>query len=351
MAVTSSPLQRSDFEALSRLLATCFDVEEPEALVWFDHWWTSNPNWNPAIPMGWVLRDESINIIGFTANIPFRYVIGRQPGLCFVTGTTAVHPEWRGKGVSKLVGRLFAEQTGVELLVGVDSIPAALRMWKSVGLQELELNWPGGARIIIADPAAFLQKGLSKFGLRFGSSKQLQDAAEEKDASRVQPVRSGNLRIERVWNFREEDEQNLLKCRASNASTFPYRDVRELNWLYGRHLPSRKAMVLTARRGEELVGFAAFKNNLEHYFLLECRCRDLEVQTAWELLRAARNIARTEKKSHLVIWPYTTMVRAAMGRGIPLRKKPMSYCYRSNTDRLDINDWERSPGDGDISVI
>src|SRR5207249_10614544 len=147
---------------LSAFIATIFAIAgRDRVLGWFDHWWKENPNWNARLPRGWVLRDPEGTLVAFTANIPFRYVIAGGPSLCLVTGTLAVHSAWRGKGISRLVGKLFAEQKGAELLVGVDSVPAALKTWQSLGFVSLPLRWPR-ARAVVADPSVFLARALSK---------------------------------------------------------------------------------------------------------------------------------------------------------------------------------------------
>ena len=44
--------------------------------------------------------------------------------------------------------------------------------------------------------------------------------------------RSKALSVERIDGFSEFDADSLDACKASNATTYAYRDVPTLNWLY-----------------------------------------------------------------------------------------------------------------------
>ena len=88
------------------------------------------------------------------------------------------------------------------------------------------------------------------------------------------------------------------------------------------------------------------------YYLLECRCRDADPEIARELILAARELARQNRARSIIVRQYTPMIEAALPAAVSvrLRKPPMTYYYSSRTGKLDVENWETGPGDGDVSV-
>src|SRR5262245_58858005 len=140
--IKPSEVVRADFEELSRFLAIVFGQEPSLECSLFDHWWERNPSWSQTIPRGWLLRAPNKEIIAFTANIPLPYVIAGRRGVCYANGTTGVHPDWRGKGLSKLVCRPFMEQKVPDFLIVTGSSPKMFGLWQSLGMTSLPLEWP-----------------------------------------------------------------------------------------------------------------------------------------------------------------------------------------------------------------
>src|SRR5215468_9664607 len=123
-----SAVAEADLPALCQFVGLVFGKDANVVQSWFDHWWRLNTSWNEGIPRGWLVRVHGKDIIAFTANIPLPFVITRRRGICYVTGTTGVHPNWRGKGLSKLVAQAFVEQQTPDLLVGTGSTPEAFKL-------------------------------------------------------------------------------------------------------------------------------------------------------------------------------------------------------------------------------
>jgi len=130
LGVELCEVSESDFELLSRFVTLIFGLETGLVRSLFEFWWRLNPFWNETIPRGWLVRSPNKEIIAFTANIPLPYVVAGRRGVSYATGTIGVHPDWRGKGISKLVARSFAEQKTPDLLVGcvLASLPRSAAM-------------------------------------------------------------------------------------------------------------------------------------------------------------------------------------------------------------------------------
>ena len=266
-----SEVAEADLPALCQFVALVFNQNASVVQTWCHHWWTLNASWNFSIPRGWLLKTHNKEIIAFTSNIPLPYVIASHRGTCYVTGTTGVHPRWRGKGLSKLVARAFVEQKTPDLLVGTGSTPEAFKLWQSLGMISMPLNWPNCHSIVVSHGEvikhAATKRGAPKIVVRgLGLFGHLWDKRIT-----ARPVSSETL--EQVSRFEPSDNVRLLQCRASDASTYPLRDVYTTNWLYfsTSYLRTNR-LVFAARRGGRLQGFVAFKIIGPSLYLLECRC-------------------------------------------------------------------------------
>jgi GNAT superfamily N-acetyltransferase len=184
--------------------------------------------WSSIIPRGWFIRSSESAPIAFTANIPFNYIIGGEPGLCCATGSLAVDSDWRGQGLSKLVGRAFVNQCKPDLLIGTDSTDVAYNLWLSLGMRPLERRWPKSNYRIVGDLTAWDRPHLCPSnrgtrlrlaGTRLRLAKSLQN----------ERLRRKPLLAHQIKKFEERDTHDVNECRASSASTYAVRDVKTLN--------------------------------------------------------------------------------------------------------------------------
>ena len=346
-------LQAADTEELAGFLGSVFGGEFGIWQSRFAHWWTLNPVWRSSIPRGWLVRSTAGSIIAFTANIPFLYVIDGEPALCCATGSTAVDQNWRGLGLAKAVGQKFLDQSEADLLLGTDSTDVAHGLWCDLGMKSLQQHWLRTNFRILADGHA-VAAGLSQ---RAGVPNVLGHAAGRCLTIFLglpQMRRSTSLDVAMTDAFADSDAQNIESCTASTATTYARRDIRILNWLYfgTRHLKQTRA-VFVARSGSRLVGYLAMKHWHGHsYYLLECRCQDADPAIARELMLAAREFAQRKQAQAVVVRPYARMIEMAIPAtvSIGISWPRTTYCYQSRTDKLNINGWEVTPGDGDVSV-
>jgi hypothetical protein len=341
MAMEVSLLQDQDFAPTAKLLARVFGGSEQGFLADFEHWWRENPHWTPGVPRGWVIRSGG-DILAFTANIPFRYFINNDDSLCCVTGSTSVAPECRGQGLSKAVGKSFAQQRQADLLLGTGSTDIAYKMWVGLGFSPVSRSWPKKSTILLGDIGALLR------------SRGTIAATAETVLDFAWPSSPGEFEISRLNTFVNGDEKSLLECRASHAVTYPRRDVRIANWLFfGSSHMRRTRIILAARRAGSLFGYLAMKSVGRSCLLLECRCRNADPKIARALMIGARKHMAQQGISFLRIWQYTPMIRRATA-GLPAfsRKGPpmMTYLFKTVSKDIDQSTWEMSPGDGDICI-
>jgi hypothetical protein len=344
-----SAVAEADLPAVCQFVTLVFNRDARLVQSWFDHWWTLNPVWNESIPRGWILRAQNNDIIAFTSNIPLPYVIGGKRGTCYATGTTGVHPNWRGKGLAKIVGRAFVEQKTPDLLVGAGSTPEAFKLWQSLGMVSLSLEWPD-IRLLVASYQKMTKEAVKRRGIPdiVADSLGLFGLLWDKRATRV----SSSETVERVTQFEPSDDESIVQCRASDAFTYPLRNVSIINWLYfGTPYLRKSRLVFAARSCGRLLGFAAFKIIGTSLYLLECRCLGADPGIASDLIAFSRVGWRELGGTHLTIWPYAPMIEAAVPRAKTHDKQPMTYVYRANRAAISEREWEITPGDGDIALF
>ena len=105
--MAAHPVVDADLGDIAKFLTLSFGGSESHYRQLFSYWWESNASWHGGLPKGWAIKSPDGDIIAFTANIPFAYVINGQAGKCFVTGYTCVDENWRGHKLSKKIGERF----------------------------------------------------------------------------------------------------------------------------------------------------------------------------------------------------------------------------------------------------
>lgn len=344
-------IQEEDLSGLGQFVSSVFGKPEGDVVEWFGHWWRRNPYWRPDIPRGWALVDDRREILAFTANIPVPYTVNGSEKICAVTGTTSVHPKWRGRGLAKRVGRPFTEQKNVSLLLGVDPSPPALHVWQSLGMTSISLQWPRERNKVFVSYQERLQDvaRTAKSQMAHKLMLLLGHGLDKMDARC--PGRAASSVCHQQTPISPADDGAIRTCRASRLDIYPYRDTETLNWLYFDSSIRNARTMFVARDSGVFLGFACFKRINQVLFLLECRTVDCDANVSSALIRAARHYWAHKGGSHLLIWPYSPMIEKSVPSplctdgGFP----PMAYCYRASAE-IDTHTWERTPGDGDISL-
>ena len=106
--MAARPVINAAMGDIAKFLTLSFGGSKSHYRQLFSYWWESNACWRGGLPKGWAIKSQDGDIIAFTANIPFAYVINGQAGKCFVTGYTCVDENWRGHKLSKKIGERFS---------------------------------------------------------------------------------------------------------------------------------------------------------------------------------------------------------------------------------------------------
>ena len=350
--LTARPIQSSDFSDVANFLARTFG-NNPEASLELLHWLEKNPARNNDWPRGWLVGSANRELIAFTSNIPFAYIINGKIRNCFATGNTSVAPEWRGKKLSKMVARAFLNQDNADLLIGVDSTEIAYRLWLSLGMKPLQRQWTGKNFRMIASARRLALRPIVPGILTPALSTTI--AAVTAIARMYALSRARSIKVKKLDSFDIAGSSQIETFRAdNNADTYAVRNSRILTWMYfGCEIVRRNRAVFAATDGDRIIGYLAMKLVGNSFSLLECRCKDASPEIARALILVARDYADAHGALFLNVWRYTHMIYEAVPNlcGTTFRSHPMmTYCYHSNVGIVDEQKWESTPGDGDLSV-
>jgi GNAT superfamily N-acetyltransferase len=336
---------------VSNLLTEAFPVRRDEVAAWFRHWWIDNPIRNELTPRGWVALADG-EVVGFTANIRLPYVIDGADAVCCATGATAVRDDWQGRGVARQIGSAFVRQRNPPLLLAVDAIPAAERLWGSLGMQSLRQHWLERNHRLVASFASLAELARRTSGIRVHPSMPglLDYAAKFLD---TKPVATVELRETPLT----VDDGLLAQVPAQNFSIYARRDRAILNWMvFGTPYLRRTRRLFIARSGRTILGYLILKERRQRapagYYLLEARTVDSDPGVMKDLLVAARTFARQASASDILVRAYTPVIDEAASDllGLTRTTRPLSYQYLSNIGPIDTDRWEATSSDGDLAV-
>ncbi|WP_440952850.1 N-acetyltransferase family protein [Methanococcoides sp. FTZ1] len=134
------PLEENDFPELAHLLYEGLEIA-PD--VWerrFEMWWTGNPWADGSIPYGWVVEDESSQIVGFMGNIPVKYQIDGKDGIALTGTSLYVRPTVRGFTSLQLV-RAFEKQKNAGILINSTANDTAATIFRKFGFTEMDVPY------------------------------------------------------------------------------------------------------------------------------------------------------------------------------------------------------------------
>ena len=343
-------LEPQEFGAAADLLDKVFTGGRTAWLERFEHWWPKNPAWSEGVPRGWIVSDRD-DLVGVMANIPIGY---RAPDGSDVRyraiGSLAVHPRARGQGMARLLAQAATAQD-CDLVVGTQTSIGCWRTLLSVGFSALAERWPAEPVLIVGAPSAFARRVELGWPLRSAAEVTVRIMTTLQQAlGRAAP---GDLEVQISQGFAPADDDVLRELGPDDMVT-AIRESRNLNWAYFDDAYLRRTrLVLVARRGGRLQGYAAFKLMADSMSLLECRVLSATDDAARALLVAARAFALENGHSHITVYPFSAPVRSALPGllTVPAPKRSFfSHCIYADDPSIPAR-LETGPWDGDAAIM
>lgn len=314
--------------------------------------WDRNPARTASCPRGWVVVDGEDRVVGFLANLPVRYTLeSGEPILAYAAHTLAVDAAVRGAGIGRrLIGCMVV--AACDFSLGSQTNEAGWKTSLSGGGLAMSQAWTQQARIIAADWGALAARTAKLRGLARRAA-----AAAVRLASAPASLfdRGGpGFDVAEIDAFETADDADLAALVARPVPVRPVRHAALLNWMYfGTPMLRASRVVLAARRGGRLAGYASFRRLPDTFVLLECRTAPGEDAAARALMRAARRQARRERKGHILAYAYSDALAAALPR-LGTFKAPrhvrFPFLILMKRPGLDQEDLELGPWDGDAVI-
>lgn len=233
------------------------------------HWerlWRDNPAiavHGPGFSRGWVLEDGG-RMVGFVGNIPMVSYYGDQPVLVSTSRAWGVEKDYRPQA-GGLVAAYFEQPNADLLLISSANYPAGQRCLRHGGSALPQTDYD---RVLywVLDAGGFLTAAFRKKGLpataaaaaAFAAAPGLATATalgRRRPAGRgfdVDRLRIGDLggEFDDLWHRKKAEGRRLLACR----------DAATLRWYYTPLTEERDTVVLGARGGGRLQGYAVAVN-------------------------------------------------------------------------------------------
>jgi GNAT superfamily N-acetyltransferase len=238
-----------DDEEILRLYAAVFGETLAEGSRRRFRWqYLENPATGPEGPEIWVARDGGLPL-GQYASMPVVLWWGGREVRSSWGMDVFVRAEGRGRGLGAKLFTTWADH--VEVALGLGLTPSSYGLFKKLGYHDVG---PVPFYRCFLDPFAVARRRL---GPVLGSVAGAALAAGLYLSSRS-PRLPGDVSVRRIEGFGPEYDALWLRTRASYRMCVR-RDAAYLSWKY-RDCPHRRYDLWEARRGGELIGFAASRH-------------------------------------------------------------------------------------------
>jgi hypothetical protein len=309
----------------------------------FNAFWLENPAWQPHIPRGWILENESAEILGFIGNIPIPYLIRGTRVRAAASAAWYVKPPWRGIYSLKLMGA-FLNQKDVDIFLSTTPSDNVIEILKKLGFgchplpyhqteYLLIVNWKQSFDFILSSLFRSIPRPLFQFlrialyPLKFVyvpfSPISRKWASPRQGKYDFTLCRQCDDSFTRLWEA----------CRATDTMTL-HRDAETLNWLFFSKITSGKRHVFkcTHKENGRLVGYFVYDvKAISDLKLNISELRDIFVPDAsgeimLELLRFSIQWARRQDAALIKIWANDAEMYSLLARNIKIRK-PAHFPY------------------------
>jgi hypothetical protein len=332
----------------------------------FEDWarlWTKNPCWSEmGGPIGWVLENESLGIVGAIGNIPRMYWFDGEPVRAATANAWAVDAGFRHGAVS-LAAEFFA-QYGVDLFLSTTASSAAGAVYKAFGCEEVlgpscaEIRyWITGA--VGFAGAALKKKGWPRWLLKHLAGGAIYCAGLPRrprcgfGGGDVELLPGFDERFDIFWERLKEERGRLLAVRSRLALEWQFRRVRE----------SGECAVLGLKGRAGLDGYLVMnrydepRTGLRRFRVVDLQVMDENSGDVRVLMEAGLAHARKMGVHVVEAMGMSKGKRNNLDAMRPHRRMLAScpYLYKAGSEALaealaGVDAWDASPFDGDAAL-
>ena len=357
-------MQSDDYAAVHRVrVENGLGAQSPESWRHFDN----NPHRSAGepLPRGWVLEDETGQVVGVFCFYPVRYRWKKRSLLAGVAHTLAIDKQHR-LSTAMLMAPL-ARQSGVDFVLTTSASEAPARYYQFLQFHRLPvayfqqmLCWVVNYRKVAK--AALQQRKLGwarKLSLPAAAGLRLAHALSGRNrfgrrSAQVRRIETFDERFDRFWGRLAECSPRLLAMR----------DRASLQWHFEFGLRNDRVRVLTLENGIEMAGYAILfrefrqpQQLLDRYHLVDLQVLEPRPETIEPLMAGALELARSEGIGMLDVVGLDLPKRRILERLHPYVRstKRSPYWYKSlrTVDGLDLESsevWDPTLFDGDATI-
>lgn len=331
----------------------------------WEHLWLGNPLWRTLSewPIGWVLQDQSEQIVGHIGNVPLAYEFDGRPLIAATSRSFVVDARFRSYSFSLL--RAFFGQPGVDLFLNTSVNEKAARLQTSFGAVRVPSGQWDRAVFWITGYQGFAASVLARRGggQSFGSPLAGAALFLQDKWSNLHP-RQGDERVEICRSFDERFEHFWEVFRSSSSGQLQaVRSAQYLQWHFGPSLRRGETSILTHQDSTGLTAYAVLsRDDNEEFGLHRLRLVDLQFLPGREssieaLVAAALALCQREGIHMLEAVGFSAAVGERLSQLSRHSRKLSSwrYFYKADNDALataltDARVWNPTCYDGDSSL-
>jgi hypothetical protein len=226
------------------------------------HYWLGNPLYRELQPdwsIGWVLEDESGQIVGSVENIPLLYEFQGRRILTASARAWVVEPAYRGAGLFLL--DQVINQRGVDLYVNTSAGPGASGILSFFKCSRVPVGAWDESAFWITNYRGFLEGALAmkNYKLARPLSYPLSAAAFVKDKLTKKALREGDVEVKACSGFDDRFDSFWLDLKAKNPHLLLAVRTREaLEWHFKHALLGNRLWIVTIDDGPRLAAYAVF---------------------------------------------------------------------------------------------
>jgi hypothetical protein len=353
----------SDFAAISEVVRR--NGLTPTSHELFARLWSDNPFRSELrVPLGWVLENKALEIVGTLSNIGRMYSYNGEPIRVASASAWAVDPPYRASAV--FLAKQFFSQKNVDLFLNTTASEAAAEVFKAFRCSEIPD--PSYTRVLcwITGYAGFAGSVLRKLDIRLLPGLRHAAAAALYCRDLIGPGRVRFLpmetcllggfdeRFDTFWNLLRQRRNRLLAVRTAEA----------LDWQFRPALENGSAAIIALLEGNTLSGYLILMRGDDARIGLR-RFRVIDIQTIQDeaglvlsLMRAALEHATRSGVDVVEAVGFHKSKRDLLEQMNPHHRTypscPYLYKVKSNCQPLqgalrNADVWDASQFDGDAS--
>jgi len=286
-------IQDSHLENLITFLAN-FKDENRGKKFWKDrlnNWWNNNPSYDPNFKKGWVLIDDSENIVGFIGNIPTNYIINGEIKIVNNMTTWRVLNEYRSHSIS-LFKEIIEASTSTILFDTTPNLNVE-KILKLFKFDKIDVNKATAVPIYISKNTKnkylkIVKPFITTINVFLFIFNKIFFSSQKKFRTKIMSSNEISNHFDDLWEKTKQKYSNTL-----------YRDSKTIKWYLDNQFYSKK-MIICCFKDKEMIGYGIFSIRKNVMSLMDFWSASME----FDILKSIATEAFYYGKNNNIKWLY-----------------------------------------------